>query len=117
VRDTSHVLPPDPANFWEFTPGRPQLICAGPQIVTMELRNAWVSRALFSLTLNGVEVTVTLGLDQPWVGVDLANGEPGITFTLRKVEEPKAFLQVSRNPRLREVKRHLYPPDSAGAVQ
>jgi hypothetical protein len=104
-RDTSHVLPPDPAAFWEFTPMRPQLIAAGHQIVTMELKSCRVGRALFVLTIDGIEVTVTLGVDQPWVGLDMDDGEPAVTFTLRKLEGGNAFLQISANPRLAQMKR------------
>lgn len=106
--DTSHVAPPDPANFWKFAPGRRTMVSLNPSLyLTLDRVEDGRARFLFDYDLRGLKGRKDdwLNLDRPCVAIRSVLGEPLITLTLREIRGDVAYLQMSAHPRLRQVSR------------
>ena len=110
--DVSHVPPPDPAAFWEFAVGEELLLAeANRASITLACTRIKRGRARFRLNFPRHDIEDWLHMED-WLYMDIPrivlrrlNDEPAVTLTLRKIENGRAFLQVSAHPALGRVKR------------
>lgn len=102
----SHVPPPDPESFWPFIAGQRRVISPRMPI------SAFTVKAIYEAHIEGVQqlgdthINGILHLDQPCIiEKDARTGEPLVTLTLRKIEDNRAYIQVTVNPNLQQVPR------------
>lgn len=95
----AHVNPnPDPADLWPFAVEQERIISYDP-FLSFRVTRIGEFRIHGIQTLGEVTVRGSLPLNHPCVIVRAAEtGEPMVTLTLRKIEDGKAYLQVTGNP-------------------
>jgi hypothetical protein len=102
--DTAHVPPPDPRNFWPLEIGKQQTISIEP-FIAIELLKIETQQVRIQMTMPSLlnhPLIDYLNLDKPVVVLRRfawVDAEPMLTFTLRKIEGQKAFLQITYNPK------------------
>jgi hypothetical protein len=97
----SHVLPADPRNFWVFERGQTKLLADnGGSKIQLTCECFFTDRAFFSFTYKGREVGRLLEMDEPFVILNMPDGAPAVTLTLRSIGNGTASLQISANPGL-----------------
>jgi len=107
--ETEHVLPPDPANYWQLKIGEPAIISTGLDgkpnftLVLVEVEKPMhgaPQKALFEMWVEHIgKLMDWLHMDEPIVALRTDNGEPMVTFTLRDINmEDVAFIQISAHP-------------------
>ena len=98
-RDVSHVPKPDPAALWSFAEGQLRVIAVQPHLTfrVTKIHDTWIegTQELDDITVHG-----TIDLDYPVVITRSPEGIPQVTLTLRKINNGKAFIQVTVNPNL-----------------
>lgn len=102
--DVGHVRPPDPANYWEFEAGQTCVIGVQPYLA-FRVDSVGCAAIGGTQTLGAQVVSGELHLDMPVVIARDAQGEPQVTLTLRRIDNGRAFIQVSANPKLRQGRR------------
>lgn len=104
-KDVAHVPAPNPAAFWDFKPGVSLLVSPAPTQISLTLKRLGHNRAEFAMDVKGRLLTDWLNMNAPCVAFRNAADEPLLTFTLRKIDHGKAFLQVTAAPSLRMLPR------------
>jgi hypothetical protein len=104
-RDTAHVPAPDPDAFWDFEPGQARTVSVGSPTMSLKFLRSERTRAQFECAVDGTVLVDWLELDRPCVALRFADDSPAVTFTLRKVERLKVFLQVTASDRLYVARR------------
>ena len=101
----AHVPPPDPENFWPFAPGQVQTIGVDPDLSFRvdRIHSREIDPYIVGTeTLGDQVIEGELHMDYPVVisrsGTDR---QPLVTLTLRKIEDGKAFIQVTARSDLR----------------
>src|SRR5919198_6407855 len=82
-RDTEHVPPPDPANFWEFAPGEERTIGTfqNGTVLAFRVHRIHYNRVEGTETLGRQKIVGYLWMDMPVVIVrDRATREPQATL-------------------------------------
>lgn len=102
--DTSHVPPPDPAFFWELTPGQTRVIGVDPYL-SLKALVVRFNRVQVCMVYKDRPLVDWLNLDKPCVALRLLNDQPAVTLTLREVKDDKAYLQVTAHPGFNIVSR------------
>src|SRR5438067_1249528 len=103
-RDVRHVPEPQDALLWPFSTGQARTIGIEPLLAfqVTEIHNTWVEGVE---TLGSTVVHGELHLDRPVVITKTVEGHPLVTLTLRRIEEGKAFIQVTAAPSMKAAAR------------